>query len=259
MENTNQTKPLVSVIVPAFNAERYIIECVDSVLSQSYTNFEVLVADDCSTDQTIRLVESIQDKRVKLYKLTQNSGVGVARNLAIGHAQGRYIAFLDADDMWLPNKLEVQVGLMEKNGVDFTFSSYEIMDENSKSKNILIVAPKRVDYSEMLKNNYIGCLTVMYNQESLGKTKMPEFRKRQDWGLWLLLLTKTTEAIGIQEPLALYRKGQSSLSSNKVKLLKTNFNFYRKHLGFSAPKSLFLIARFLIYFTQYKRNNTIQK
>lgn len=248
------TNPLVSIITPTYNSELFISKTIKSVIDQSYNNWELLITDDFSTDKTISIVKgcSKRDDRIKLFCLSKNNGAGVARNNSIIEAKGKYIAFLDSDDLWHPKKLEIQIGYMEDNNLNFSFSSYFIIDSNGTPTGKTIKALKEVDYSKMLNNNYIGCLTAVYNADALGKTKMPLIRKRQDWGLWLKILSKTDCAKSIDEPLAYYREGNNSLSSNKISLVKSNFEFYRNHLKFSFIKSIFMIPIFLVSYLQYK-------
>jgi len=248
-------KKLVSIITPLYNSEKYISDCIKSVLSQSYEYWEMIIVDDCSEDNSTDIVKSFSDDRIRLVKLNENSGAGIARNKAIELSNGAYIAFLDADDIWHHHKLEKQINFMEKEDIPFSFTSHYIFSSDINNPKSYTEALNRVNYNKMLKNNYIACLTVVYNAEILGKTYMPKYRKRQDWGLWLKLLKKTDYAISIKEPLAYYRIGNNSLSNNKVKLLRSNFQFYNSHLGFSFIRSIYLMINFIIHHFVYKINN----
>ena len=193
------------------------------------------------------LIKSLQkkDSRVKYYKLQKNSGAGIARNKAIELASGDFIAFLDSDDLWYPEKLEKQLNFMQKNGYHFTFTSYDKVDEEGNSLSKVVKAKKRVSYGSALYKNPIGCLTVMYDVGYFGKQYMPAIRKRQDYALWLKLLKKT-DAFGLKECLSGYRTGNQSISSNKLKLIKYEWRIYRELEGMSVWKSIFYLFSAII-------------
>lgn len=240
---------LVSIITPSYNSECFIIETIESIKLQSYTNWELLITDDCSTDGTWNLLQEYaeKDNRIKTYRLDNNSGAGAARNNSIKHAKGRYIAFCDSDDQWKKAKLEKQLAFMQEKACSFSFSSYSIISE----KGDLIgerIAPPEVNHKIMLKNNYIGCLTAMYDTQKLGKVYMPEIRRRQDWALWLSILKKTDKAFGVSESLALYRDRSGSISSNKLRLIKDNWIIYRNIEGYTIIKSSFYMFQFFYYY-----------
>lgn len=220
---------LVSIITPLHNSENFISKTIASVQAQTYHRWELIIVDDVSDDSSVEIVETFaeKDSRVRLIRLNKNSGAAVARNTAIEAASGRYIAFLDSDDMWLPNKLEVQLDFMQKHGHAFSFSAYERIDENGKSLGIVGV-PEKVSYKQMLKTSVIGCLTAMYDTACFGKVYMPLIRKRQDYGLWLKLLKQTEFAYGIQQPLGQYRIRKDSISSNKLHTATYNWRLYRE-------------------------------
>lgn len=244
----------VSIITPVYNAERFLSINLDSVIGQTYTDWEHLLVDDVSTDNSRNIIETYErlDERIKYIRLKKNSGAGVARNTAIKHSRGRYIAFLDSDDFWHKDKLKKQVAFMKNKNISFSYCNYFIVKGDSKSIVSKIVAPSKVNYNTMLKNDYIGCLTVVYDTFSLGKVYMPDIRKRQDWVLWLKLLKKTNYAFCLPEALAYYRVGNESLSNNKFKLLKHNFNVYHEQLKMSYLKSTFMMFRFLIHYFVFK-------
>lgn len=225
---------LVSIITPAYNSHRFISSMIQSVLNQSYTNWELIITDDCSTDDTPNIVRSFSEKdgRIQYHCLEKNSGAGVARNNSIKLAKGRFIAFLDADDMWMSNKLEMQLEYMMKHDCALSYGSYMIVDEENVVKGI-DVAPFKQTFSQSKKDNKIGCLTVVYDTEKVGKVFMPTIRKRQDWGLLLSVLKKCDIAYGIKTPIAYYRKGQVSLSKNKWSLVKYNIALYQVVLNWS--------------------------
>lgn len=242
----------VSVITPLYNSERYISDAIHSVLLQSYSDLEMIIIDDCSQDNSVNIVKGFEDERIHLICLKENNGAGFARNKGIDLAKGRYIAFLDSDDQWLPNKLEKQINFMRAKNVSFCFSSFYLMNENGQRLNKYREALPWVNYEKILNNNYIGCLTAIYDTHSLGKIFMTEHKKRQDWGLWLKLLSKTKCAESIQEPLASYRLRNKSLSHRKWNLIRPNYLFYRDQVGLSIIGSTTRMLRFLFYYFHYR-------
>lgn len=242
----------VSIITPVFNSENYIADAIDSALNQTYKDLELIIIDDHSQDRSVEIVKNYVDSRIQLICLKKNGGAGLARNRGIEIASGRYIAFLDADDMWASDKLEKQLDFMGRNKISFCYSSFYLMNDQGASDGTYIEALPRVNHKKMLKNNYIGCLTAIYDTESLGKVYMTEHKKRQDWGLWLKLLSKTPWAMSLSEPLAYYRHGNTSLSKNKLKLIRENYLFYHNQLGFSTILSVSRMTLFIFYYFQYK-------
>lgn len=238
--------PLVSVITPTYNSTRFVRETVGSIQSQTCPNWEMLVTDDCSTDGTLELLRKIasEDPRVKIFSLEENSGAGVARNNSIKQAKGRFIAFCDSDDQWRPGKLEKQVRFMLENDLAFSHTSYDKINEGGVSLNPVQCFPL-LTYADMLRNNYIGCLTAMYDTQKLGKVYMPEIRKRQDWALWLKIIKQCGEVRGLDEPLALYRERGGSISSNKIEMLKYNWIIYHEVERFGAVRTLWLMMAFM--------------
>ena len=238
---------LVSIIMPAYNAEEFISESILSVRKQSHQNWELLVIDDASYDQTAEIVNALEaeDERIKLHKLPANQGAGFARNIGIKASKGNFIAFLDADDLWEEQKLEVQLRVMTGENAKVCFSTYDLINEEGRPLSKKVKALKKLTFQRLLKANYIGNLTGIYNAEALGKIYCPLIRKRQDWGLWLLALQKAGAATGIQESLAQYRVRKGSISANKFEMMKYNYLVYREILGFSAAKSAFYMAGFL--------------
>ena len=226
-----QAEPLVSIITPLYNSEKFISETIESVLAQTYTNWEMLIVNDCSKDNGAKIVEEYvkKDKRIKLFNNEKNLGGAGTRNRAIKEARGKYIAFLDSDDLWKKEKLKKQIKFMENNGYSLTYSKFEQIDENSIPLGVEVVIPSKVSYKELFKADVIGCLTAIYNQEKLGKIYMPEVRMGQDFALWLEILKKINVAYGINESLALYRIRKGSLSKNKLKRIKFNWIIFRKY------------------------------
>jgi len=234
---------LVSIIMPAYNAELYIKSAIESVIQQTYKNWELLITDDHSTDSTQQIVENyaLLDRRIKLLVNSKNGGAGVARNNSIKAARGRYIAFLDADDQWLPEKLIKQIAFMQKNNYVFTFTAYQKVEGNEKRA--IITPPKYTTYHKLLGGNVIGCLTAIYDTEVLGKRYMPLIRKRQDMGLWLNILKDVQRAYCLNESLAFYRV-DTGMTQNKLEILKWQWRFYREELKLSVYKSAY---HFFIY------------
>lgn len=239
--------PQVSVIMPAFNSARFISDSIESVREQTFTNWELLIIDDASGDQTVGEVEQIipLDGRIRLFKNKTNQGPGICRNKGIKAAKGDYIAFLDADDLWKPHKLETQLDYMKKNGVAVCFSSYERIEENGKKRKEIVEALPFLTYQKLLRANYIGNLTGIYHAAKIGKIYGPEIRKRQDWALWLAAVKKGGTAKSIEEPLAIYRLRRNSVSGNKLEMFKYNFMIYHRVLGFGLSKSLRCMLAFL--------------
>ena len=253
---------LVSIITPTFNSEKYIVETIQSVLNQTHTNWELLIIDDASTDNTLEIIEELKAKenRIKVFKFQTNVGAGTTRNKGIEEAQGDYIAFLDADDLWEPNKLEKQLKFMKENNVAVSYSSYSLIDEKGAALNKIVKALPYLDKRKIAKANYIGNLTGMYDAKVLGKIYMPTIRKRQDWGLWFRCIERADKAYGIDEVLARYRVRKHSISSNKLNLLKYNYLFYRKACNFGPLKSGIYLIRFLFehFFIKSKYITTIK-
>lgn len=233
---------LVSIITPVYNSEKYLAENIASVQSQTYANWEHILVDDYSTDKSADIILqcAAQDSRIKYIKLLKNSGAGIARNTAIKAAKGKYIAFLDSDDLWHPDKLKKQITFMEKNECYFSFTSYDIINEKGSVIKKNVEAKKTITYQVALYKNPIGCLTVIYDVQFFGKQLMPAIRKRQDYALWLKLL-KTTNAYGINESLASYRKTTNSISSNKWNLIRYEWKIYREEEKLSLLSSSFYL------------------
>lgn len=222
--------PLITIVTPSYNAERFISETIQSVQGQTYKNWEMLIIDDMSQDQTREIIkdEMKKDHRIRLIQLSKNSGAAVARNKGIRNAKGKYLAFLDSDDLWLPEKLEKQVTFMQMKGIAFSFTGYEIIEQSGESIHKIITIPDRIDYNGLLKNTIIGCLTVMLDIEKIGVIQMPNIRTRQDTATWLKILKLESYAYGLNEPLAKYRKVGNSISSSKLKMAKMNWKLYRE-------------------------------
>lgn len=243
-------EPLVSIIMPSYNSSQYIIESISSVIEQSYQNWELLITDDCSNDNTHQIVQEYlaKDNRIKLFINKENAGAGAARNNSIKQASGRFIAFLDADDQWLPEKLTKQIAFMLKNNYEFTFTAYQKLASGQLKGTV--TPPRSTTYRKLLCGNIIGCLTAIYDTKTLGKLYMPLIRKRQDMGLWLDILKQVPQAYCLSEVLALYRI-DSGMSQNKLDILRWQWVFYRDVVKLSFFKTCY-------YFTLYSLKGFIK-
>ena len=218
----------VSIIIPMYNSAKHIEKCINSVINQTYTNIEIIVVDDNSSDNSAGIIESKYDNRIKIIKLNNNVGAASARNIGIDASTGDLICFLDSDDYWVLDKLEKQVNFIEKNNYVFIYSDYAYL-KNEKVNHIAHV-PKSITYKKALKNTTIFTSTVMFNMEYLSKADihMPNVKKGQDTATWWQVLKKGYTAYAINEVLAYYRVGEKSLSSNKIKALKRTWNLYKR-------------------------------
>lgn len=231
--------------MPTYNCGKYIAESIQSVQAQTIRDWELLIVDDCSSDDTEEVVRQFSgcDDRIHYEKLSQNSGPAVARTQALRKARGRYIAFLDSDDLWLPQKLERQIEFMEKEKVPFSCTAYKQIDENGKDLSVALYPPEKTDYKKMLRlSNPIGNLTVMYDQSQLGRYEVPRIKKRNDFALWLRILHDTPYCAGMQQVLASYRVRANSVSSNKLAQAKYHWQLYRKIEKLSLFRSVWAMG-----------------
>lgn len=237
---------LVSIVMPAYNAEKTISQSIESVLGQIYQNWELLIVNDCSTDNTESIVVSyLQDSRIKLINNERNTGVAQSRNTAIESSIGRYIAFLDSDDMWTNTKLISQIEFMVKNDYYFTCTSYEVIDEQGGMTNKYLSVPTVITYESMLRGSKIGCLTVMIDTSVTGKFNMPSI-KHEDYVTWLNLIKKFGPAHGLNKMYAYYRVFDGSLSSNKLQTSKWQYQIYREYYGYSFIRSAHYFINYAI-------------
>lgn len=255
---------LVSIITATYNSEEFIEDTVQSVLNQTYTNWELIIIDDASRDNTFSIISEYapMHSNIKIFQNGNNQGAAITRNRGIKEAKGDFIAFLDGDDLWKPQKLEKQLKFMLDNNADVSFSSYDLMDESGNFLCKTVKALPKLEYKKFLKCNYIGNLTGIYNTKALGKIYAPDLRKRQDWLLWLKAVKASNKpAFGMEESLALYRVRKNSISSNKFDLLKYNYLVYRVGLAYSILKSLYYLTVFLFeyFFVKSKQTVTSQK
>lgn len=216
---------LVSIITPVYNSGKYIGEAIKSVLSQSYSIWEMIIIDDCSTDDTSEVIKKFDDKRIKYIKLDKNSGAAIARNKALERAKGKFIAFLDADDKWKPDKLQKQLIYMLDNNVGFCFTGYEIIKEKG---NRIVKVPKTLNYNQFMKNTVIGMLTVIINRDIIKDFSIVNVRKDQDSMTWAKILREGHIAYGLNESLAYYRKVEGSISNSKLNAARNHWNNCRQ-------------------------------
>mgnify|MGYP000375070833 CR=1 FL=1 len=181
---------LVSIIMPSYNTAQYIEKTIESVMEQTYTNWELIIVDDCSSDNTEKIVKGIKDERIKFFRNERNSGAAISRNWALQLAKGRWIAFLDSDDIWFPEKLEKQISFMEDNNIGFSYTNYEIIDESGKEQGIKVTGPKRITKQGMFNYCWLGCLTVMYDSKIIGLIQIEDIKKNNDYAMWLKVCKK---------------------------------------------------------------------
>ncbi len=245
---------LVSIITPSYNCANFIGETIESIIAQTYSNWELLITDDCSTDASREVINDYvkKDSRIKLFSLEKNSGAGIARNNSIEKASGRFIAFCDSDDRWYPEKLEKQLAFMEEKNCNLCYSSYDTCNEAGSIVGY-VNCLKSINYWKILRDNGIGCLTAVYDAQKIGKHYMPSIRKRQDWCLWIDIIKKHGTAYGLQQSLALYRVREGSISSNKLEMLKYNFNVYHQVLHFNHIVSAMILGGYFMPYYFYKK------
>ncbi len=233
---------LVSVITPTYNCGKFIGETIKAVQAQTYTNWEMIIVDDCSTDNTEDVVKAFEDPRIRYFRLDVNSGAAVARTTAMKMAEGEYMAFCDSDDLWVPDKIARQLAYMQENNYAFTCTSYDQIDEEGKELGKVIKAIPKTDYNRLLLDCPVGNSTVMYDVRVMGKFQVPNIRKRNDDALWLQMLKKEKYIRGMQEVLMHYRVRANSISSNKLQLIKYHWKLYREIEHLSIPRSAFHVA-----------------
>ena len=235
---------MVSIIVPVFNAEKFIVQTIECVQNQTYNNWELLLVVDGCEDKSEELIEqhsiATGDKRIQLLRQSENLGAAQARNRGIKEAKGRYIAFLDSDDLWMPQKLERQLKFMEEKDVAFSFTGYEFADENARGTGKIVTIPDKLTYKEALKNTTIFTTTVIFDTQKIDKNKlfMPQV-KSEDTALWWKILRENYIAYGLNENLALYRRAGKTLSSNKLEAVRRIWNLYRKVEKLSLGASIY--------------------
>lgn len=226
---------LVSIIMPSWNTGNFIAESIQSVINQSYKNWELIIVDDCSTDNTDEVVRSFKDKRIRYFKNEKNSGAAITRNRAICEAKGEWIAFLDSDDLWLAEKLEKQLKFMGEHGYIFSYHDYVKIDEASQPLNIYVTGPEVVTKQKMYNYGYPGCLTFMYSAKAMGLIQIKDIKKNNDYAI-LLKLCKKANCYLLAENLAQYRIRKKSISHDKItKKLKSHYDLFHWCDEQSAP------------------------
>lgn len=245
---------MVSIIMPSYNTARFIQDSIESVLTQTHTNWELIIVDDCSKDNTDEIVSQyLQDDRIIYLKNEKNSGAAVSRNRALREAKGRWIAFLDSDDLWEPDKLQKQVAFMKDNGYYFSYTCYEEIDEKSSSLGIKVSGPKRITQQGMYSYCWPGCLTVMYDAVHVGVIQIENIRKNNDYAMWLKVCKKA-DCYLLDETLAKYRRGRSgSISNHGIKtLIKWHYKLFKEADGRSAFSSV-MYTGVNLFFGLYKK------
>lgn len=239
---------LVSIIMPSYNTGRFIAETVNSVIAQTYENWELIIVDDCSTDNTDDVVSQfLSDERIKYIKNEQNSGAAVSRNRALREAKGKWIAFLDSDDLWHGEKLEKQISFMESNGYHFSYTNYSEIDEESKPLGKSVTGPKKITKTGMYNYCWPGCLTVMYDAETVGLIQIADIKKNNDYAMWLQVCKKA-KCYLLNEDLGSYRKRRGSISNHSYKaLIKWHYKLFREAEGRCALVAAFNTCRNLFF------------
>lgn len=241
-------KGLVSIIMPSWNTGRFIAETLESVLKQTYSHWELLIVDDCSTDDTDKVVKGfLEDPRIHYFKNKQNSGAALSRNKAIREAKGEWVAFLDSDDLWLPEKLEHMIKFMNKHHYVFAYHEYNKIDELSQPLNIYVSGPRVVTKKKMYNYGYPGCLTFMYKSDAMGLIQIKDIKKNNDYAI-LLKLCKKSSCYLLPENLALYRIRKKSISHDKLsKKLKSHFDLFHNCDEKPAPVAFWLACWNMFY------------
>lgn len=250
---------LVSIIMPSYNTVNYIGETIESVLAQTYENWELIIVDDCSTDNTDEEVTSyLDDKRIRYIKNDKNSGAAISRNRALREAKGRWIAFLDSDDLWEATKLDEQIKFMKKNDYHFSYTNYIEIDEKSMPNGRIVTGPKKISKTGMYNYCWPGCLTVMYDVEKVGLIQINDIKKNNDYAMWLKVCKKE-KCYLLNKSLARYRKRKGSISNNSVKILITwHYKLFKECENKNVGLSLMLTLRNLI-FGVYKKLRYVKR
>ncbi|MBG9984033.1 glycosyltransferase family 2 protein [Aerococcaceae bacterium DSM 111022] len=241
-------EPLISIVTPVYNASDFIEKTVDSVLSQTFTDFEYILVNDQSSDNSLSILEnySKNDERIRVITLEENSGAAVARNTGLEAAIGRYIAFIDSDDVWHDEKLAKQIQFMQTNGYEFTYTDFALISEDGSTLKAQTGIPENIDYDGLLKNTTIACSTVMLDRNKVGDFRMPLVRKGQDTATWLMLMREhNLTAYGLQEVLNYYRQVAGSISSNKIDALKRTWNTYYRLEKLPLPKAIYYFIHYV--------------
>lgn len=251
---------LVSIIMPSYNTSRFIEETINSVLSQTYSDWELLIVDDCSSDDTDDVVQPfLADGRIRYLKNERNSGAAVSRNRALREARGKWIAFLDSDDLWMPEKLEKQIEFMKKNGYHFSYTNYAEINVDGKRNGISVTGPKKITKTGFFNYCWPGCLTVMYDAEAIGLIQIADIKKNNDYAMWLKVCQKA-DCYLLDEELALYRRGRAgSVSTHSIKtMIGWHYKLYHDAEGQNPIVAVFNTGRNLV-FGFYKKKHYVKK
>ncbi|KQR93833.1 glycosyl transferase family 2 [Chryseobacterium sp. Leaf180] len=238
--------PEVSIITPCYNSSRFLAETIRSVESQTFTDWEWLVTDDCSKDNSVEIFQSLNNPKIKIFKTEKNGGAGYARNISLKHASGRFITFLDADDFWEATFLEEMISFMKKENAEIAYSNYARCDENLLSKIEDFKADTVVTFKNLLKTCRLSLLSSMYDSSRVGKEYFPEGSKREDHVMWLNLLKKIPLAKPLPKTLAKYRMHSASISRKKQYIVKDQYLVYKDYMKFSTAKSLYYTANWAL-------------
>ena len=249
----------VSIIMPSYNTAQFLLQSVQSVVAQTYKDWELIIVDDCSTDNTDEVIASISDERIRYIKNEQNSGAAVSRNKALREARGRWIAFLDSDDLWHPEKLEKQIRFMKANGYSFSYTNYSEIDEKSQPLGRTVTGPKRITKTGMYNYCWPGCLTVMYDASVVGLIQIEDIKKNNDYAMWLKVCRKA-DCWLLEENLAQYRKRSGSISSHSYgTLIKWHYLLFRQaekqnavFSGANTIRNLFFGVLKKLFFVKYQ-------
>lgn len=231
---------LVSVIMPSYNTAKYIAESIESVMNQTYPDWELIIVDDCSTDDTDSVVASyLSDTRIRYLKNEKNSGAAISRNYALREAKGKWIAFLDSDDVWLPEKLETQIAFMLEKNCSFSYANYEEIDEGTKPLGRVVTGPKRITKMGMYAYCWVGCLTVMYNADAIGLVQIQDIRKNNDYAMWLQICQKA-DCYLLDKILGKYRKRTGSISRHSIwTMIGWHYKLWRSAQGKTMVSAAF--------------------
>lgn len=240
---------LVSIIMPSYNTAGFIAETIESVINQTYHNWELLIVDDCSSDNTDEVVKPyLADTRIKYFKNEKNSGAAVSRNRALREAKGKWMAFLDSDDLWRSEKLEKQIDFMNNNGYHFSYTNYSEIDVGGKRNGITVTGPKKITKTGFFNYCWPGCLTVMYDRDVVGLIQIADIKKNNDYAMWLKVCRKT-DCYLLDEDMALYRRGRAgSVSTHSIKtMIGWHYKLYREAEGQNPVVALFNTGRNMIF------------
>lgn len=258
-DGIERVEGLVSIIMPSYNTAPYISRSIQSVINQTYNNWELIIVDDCSTDNTEDVLSEIKDERIRFFKNEKNSGAAVSRNKALREAKGQWVAFLDSDDLWMPDKLEKQIHFMMDNGYSFSYTNYKEIDTDGNETGVMVTGPKHVTRTGMYNYCWPGCLTVMYDATKVGLVQITDIKKNNDYAMWLKVCKKA-ECYLLDECLAMYRRGRvGSVSTHSIKtMIGWHYKLYREAEDMGILSSLFNTGRNLV-FGFYKKKRYVRK